>query len=126
MKLEDFEQPDGWYKYEGCDYETSEDLLQTGILGFCGCGCAEENLKHVRGGLECILALQEKVWTKKLTWDEWNKQALAHFGSEGGKYFFFYWAAEKDFTEHGGAVPGWLSEKGKDVLAMLREELTTS
>lgn len=50
-------------------------------------------------------------------WDE----LVDHFGGENPAYFFFYWASDRQLTEHGGAVPGWLTEKGKTLLADLKE-----
>lgn len=43
--------------------------------------------------------------------------------SDGVRYFVLYLLDHWDLTEHGGSVGGsWLSEKGRDVLAVLRLE----
>lgn len=46
-----------------------------------------------------------------------------HFGNEASAQFFFYWADRAGLTEHGTAIPGWLTEKGETVLAELEEIL---
>lgn len=123
MKFEDFKKEDGFEDAEGCWHEDAGSLLQTGILKFCGCGVPEGNLDYIRGGLELIA---EPHPAHHGDWDAWWKdreaRVLAHFGNERAKYFFYYWADKEGLTEHGGSVPGWLTDKGKDLLHMLRGE----
>ena len=107
-------------------HDSATDLLQCGILGFCGCGRPEENLLYVLGGLELIEELhtslrEHDAW--EVWWPEYKARELAHFGNENAAYFFCYWCAEQpaELTEHGGSVPGWLTAKGRELLALLRE-----
>jgi len=127
MGLEQFEQPDSWYKFDGCDFETAEDLIQTGFLGFCGCGSPDENLEYIRGALEVIADPYPKD-ENRTGWDAWYEahkaRVIEHFGNERSAYFFYYWATKNDLTEHGGSVPGWLTDKGKHLLKLLTENKT--
>jgi hypothetical protein len=123
VKLADFAKDSGYEDAEGLYCETADTLLQSGILGFCCCGTVPENLRYISAGLELI---GEK--SPKGSGDEWNawykgwrKRVDDHFKSSAAEYFFFYWADKEKLTEHGGCVPGWLTDKGKDLLAMLRE-----
>jgi len=123
MTLADYQKPDGGYRFGGGHYDTATDLIQTGMLKFCACGAPEQNLLYVLGGLELIdedrpdgtLAEFHK-WCKK-----WEKRRQVHFGSEAAADFFFYWADSQELTEHGSSVPGWLTNKGKELMTLLRE-----
>jgi hypothetical protein len=121
MRLSEFRQADGGYLYKDCYYQDATDLLQTGFFEFCSCGAPEDNLEYVLRGLESIAALQDKVWTKAMTYEQWAAECDKHLGDDKAQYFFFYWADFQELTEHGGAVPGWLTDKGRDVMTMLRE-----
>lgn len=127
MTLDDYKKDDG-YEYDGCFYQNADDLLQTGMFGFCGCGRPSENLLYVLGGLELIdepspngTREQFNAW-----WTGYHERVLKHFGSDEAAYFFYYWADKEELTEHGGGVPGWLGEKGRNILMMLREWKTAN
>lgn len=118
--------PDGGYfLWKDCHYETLAEIVGIGMLGFCGCGAPEENLRYVLGGLE-LMNEERPGWPHDTmanfhTWYEGHKaRCLAHFGSERAEYFFYYWCDEKKFSEHGGSVPGWLTDSGLQLLADLR------
>jgi len=110
------------------EYENLEDYIQTGILGFCECGQAENNLLYVLGGLELINAPKVDCWGKDLTkedsdkwWNDYKERKLAHFGNKPAEYFFFYWTDKQGLTDHGGSVPGWLNENGYKLLELLKK-----
>ena len=100
------------------------DQIQEGLLGFCGCGMAERNLIFVLGGLEILEAFGPPEGATRAEseqfWKERDARIAAHFGNDSSAYFFWYWCAQKDLTEHGGSVPGWLSTKGESLLKILR------
>jgi hypothetical protein len=111
---------------DGCSYEDAVNLIQVGILGFCGCGVPGMNLAFVRDGLAHIdQKFDGDVFKERDAWHAfWNAKKADEkriFGSEAAAYFFYYWASKEDLTEHGGSVPGWLSDKGREVLDDLRE-----
>ena len=93
---------------DGCYYEDAIAFIQTGILGFCLCGSPEENLTYLRDGLRYI---QQKC----------EGDYVGIFGNERSRDFFFYACDEKGLTEHGTLIPGWLTQKGEDLLSDLDE-----
>lgn len=95
-----------------------EDYLQEHVLGFCTCGMPEHSLSLARDVLRHISHLQDLVWEKKQTFKEWE-EAGAKICGEREMYFLFYFFHSKDLTEHGGAVPGWLTSWGRTVLQLL-------
>ncbi len=111
-----FEDSDGLY------HEDATDLIQCGLLGLCGCGGPEDNLSYILAGLALI---DEQIPDLKGALDEWwegHKARIAdHFKSPEGEYFFYYWADKEGLTDHGGSVPGWLTDKGRALLSLLRE-----
>lgn len=54
MKLDDFRDSEGGFKYEGLWYQDAEDLISVGICKFCGCGQPWAALKFVLGGLALV------------------------------------------------------------------------
>lgn len=107
--------------------EELERILQD--LGFCGCGNPEAAAEFMREGMQ-IIADQRKGphYTRNAgrfdpEFEQWVKdhqaRELAHFGSRGSAYFFYYWLCDKDLEEHGGSVPGWLTDTGEELLAKL-------
>lgn len=116
---------DGGYEYEGVYYQSSEDLLQTGFLGFCGCGSPDDNLMYVLGGLSLINETYKKDKDDRYAFSVWyedhQKKVNDHFKSRDGAYFFYYWADKEGYTDHGGSVPGWLTDKGEELLEILIE-----
>ncbi len=109
---------DGWYiDKDECHTETLCDFLQTSCLGFCGCRMPDTNLAYVKKGLQ-IINRDLKNWPP---YDEWQKTVMAHFQSQVAADFFFYWTDKEELTEHGGSIPGWLTDKGKELLGLLEE-----
>lgn len=112
-----------WTSPDGLSWDSEADALAVGVLGFCGCGIPEETLEWVGGGLQLIVDIKAKVWDDSNPYDyhAWAADVREHFGPErGSEYFFWYWASDRKFTEHGGSVPGWLTELGEQLLADIR------
>lgn len=121
MKFADFKKEGGFEDAEGCWHDDADSLLQTGIFKFCGCGRPEDNLDYILGGLELIAEKPPQGYDAFSAWfDKHQERVRAHFGSMKAAYFFYYWADKEDLTEHGGSVPGWLTDKGHDLMLMLR------
>lgn len=117
LKKCQYDQSTQCYEYEGCSYQTVEDIVQTGIFGFCGCGSQEDNLKYILEGLEYI------NWRLEDKTTDFNNKLIQQneiFGNEKAAYFFYYWCDKEELTEHGGSVPGWLSPKGKLLVSILK------
>jgi len=104
-----------WYAYKGENHSSPVDIVQNGILGFCPCGDPETNLEFVMEGLKLIGTYQDIEYEKR------KELEAGFFGSEAIAYFFYYWADTVELTEHGGSVPGWLSDKGREVIAMIED-----
>lgn len=97
------------------------NYIFSNIFNFCACGCPEDTLAHIRDGMRLVKRLRDEVQNDDhpLIWSEWNDECLVHFGGEAQKYFMFYWFDEKGLTDHGGSVPGWLTEMGEQILDKL-------
>lgn len=110
---------------DGINYESELEYLCLAVLGFCGCGMPENTAAWVLEGLDIInepFEHDEKEWLQ--LYGDWKDRVRKHYGdNDGSRYFFWYWCADKEFTEHGGSVPGWLTDKGKDLRDRLRELL---
>lgn len=125
MNIDKYKNPDGSYEDpEGATHEDAESFLQSHVLEFCGCGSPDLSLAYTREVLQYILDLR-LVWEEKQTYEEWIASGKNLFASDGARYFVFYVLDSKGLTEHGGSVPGWLSEKGMDLLSDLNEMANT-
>lgn len=120
--LSAYEEDGGYRDDQGVFYEDSEAFLQCAVLGFCGCGSPGDSLAYILRGLELI---GEASPNERSEWRDWYVGHRArmdeHFKSTGAEYFFLYWCDKEGFTDHGGSVPGWLTESGRSLLAMLLE-----
>ena len=124
MHIDKFKKDDGFYDEDDVFYGPAEDFIQSKIFGFCGCGDPEENLKFILAGLSHINDKRPKNLDFDVWWKQWIKRGHEIFGNERSRQFFFYWADKEGFTEHGGCVPGWLTEKGKNILEDITELIT--
>ena len=119
--IEKFKQPDGSYLDEHEVYFEDAEAILGHRNGFCGCGDPAEALRYLHGALQLVNELQRVGHTAM-----WLERRDAHFKSEGAEYFMWYYLNRMDLTEHGTAVPGWLSPKGvemlKDLTAWLAEQ----
>ena len=124
--LSEYKTEDGYYADDkGCHYEDAIDLIQTGILGFCGCGRPEDNLLFILGGLELIDEVHQRKAMPAEEFRQWSQdhqeRCVKFFGNENAMQFFHYWTDNQGLTEHGGSIPGWLDDSGEQLLATLRE-----
>lgn len=102
-------------------WDSTAEYIQVEMLGFCWCGAPEDNLKYVMNGLSHIDKGSYDGPNRSEWYQSWGAEGALLFGSEGSKRFFFYWADNKGFTEHGIGIPGWLTEEGKILLGALNE-----
>lgn len=111
---------------DGCHHQDAIEFIIERIFGFCGCGCPYDVAEYIRQALQSIYDIEQKVWTNKVTYNEWkndndNKKKKKIYSSQGAEYFIYYVLDQKGLTEHGGSVPGWLTESGKELLLDLNE-----
>ena len=100
---------------EGVGHESVADFL-CNTLKFCGCGSPEKVLVYVCDSMQLIDDLEKRVWTETETTKSWAARCDAHFHGVGAMDFMWYYLATMNLTEHGSAVPGWLTDKGKEML----------
>jgi hypothetical protein len=82
---------------------------------FCGCGSPETVVKLVRDALAAIKARSDGEFK-----EDYLVPVLGPLDSPT-RLFFLYWLDAVGLTEHGGSVYGsWLTDKGKQVLELLR------
>lgn len=106
-----------WYYAHGSATDVYAQELSSAlaaILGQCGCGMPEEAERYLYTGLEW---LERRTAALSKAYQESPKH---HFMSKGEYYFFFYWLDHVELTDHGSSVPGWLNERGKEALHILR------
>ena len=123
MYIDKFKDNEGFgYTFkDDCYYEDAESLIATGVLGFCGCGMPDAALEHVRKALQIVDDLKQLVWEKKITYEQWEERKKEVFANSGQEYFMWYFLDNKELTEHGGSVPGWLTQEGIELLEDLNE-----
>jgi hypothetical protein len=104
MEIADVLTMDGeWYvDKDGCHYETVEDYIGS-LLQFCGCGDPHGALLYVHDILNNV---NNRTYDTDLT---------------DVDYFTYYMLTHVGILEHGTSVPGWLTDKGKLVLALLEK-----
>jgi len=83
---------------------------------FCGCGAPGEAYKYLRDVLNMIPAGSDDDWDGK-----YEKREEYFKDIPGIGYFTYYMIDNMGLTEHGGSVPGWLTEKGIELRDMLNE-----
>jgi len=109
MHIDKYKQADGWYlDEEGVSYEDAGSFLGTKILDFCGCGNPDSALEYVRDVMQNIKG------------KDFDSRKY-----DGKEYFVWYYLDNKELTDHGSSVPGWLTEKGEEFLEDLNEYLAT-
>lgn len=111
--IKQFADPEGGYTFEECYFNDAKDLIQTGVLGFCGCGNLEENLLFVRDAL-ALIETRRKIAPS--SYADVVAKEIELFGNKRSRDFVYYSLDKLGLTEHGGAIPGWLTEKGKQLL----------
>lgn len=102
--------------------------FQVERLNFCGCGNPLGNLEWILEGMNLVderMKPSPKPWgspENRAWWEAIDAKELAHFGNERARDFFWYWLDDQEFTEHGGSIPGWLTQKG----VKFRDELASA
>jgi len=114
----------GWSSTpEGCHWDTAREMLlcSDDFIGFCGCGI-DGDFEYVLGGLRLINRRFDNDHDNLDAWWKQHREAeLKHFGHALSAQFFYKWADKAGLAEHGGSVPGWLTEKGKTLLRLMEE-----
>ena len=109
----------GGYEYEEVWYEDLLLTLHSGVLKFCGCGRPKDSVRYVMEGLK----IMEETF--KMEYRDQKCLREEHFGIDGAEYFFYYVMDTLELTEHGGSVPGWVTEEGKRFIELAEIALKT-
>ncbi len=99
-----------------------ESYLQCEVLKFCGCGDVAAALSYLLKILRAFKSMDDfQAGTPAginmflVAWADLDKI----FNSDGERYFVYYFLDREEYTEHGGSVPGWITDKGKELLMWL-------
>jgi hypothetical protein len=119
--FEELKREDGMYEdSKGCCYNDVVEYLHESQdwCGFCGCGRPEESLRCLYRCLSLINDFHDGKYDGQYeAWNtEWDK-----IGSSEVVYVLWYLLDKLALTEHGGHVPGWLTDKGAEMLQGLQE-----
>jgi hypothetical protein len=112
--------PDGGYVDADDVYFETAEIALCDVFGFCGCGAPDLALDFMCKVLDWIDSRSDLAYE---TWRA-NEDELFH-ENPGIKYTILYMLNDKNLTEHGSGVPGWLTDLGHAVLADLRREEPT-
>lgn len=108
-----------YYDDDGCEYDNLQSFLQTGILGFCGCGCPESNLLLIHDFLSLNESHRNQYRDFYSDIKDFNKlynkqkEEIKEFVCKNWEEFAqFFWYAmdDKKITEHGTSIPGWIND----------------
>lgn len=96
---------------------TDADLAGCGDLSwFCGCGDPPHAAQYLRDVLQNVNDLREE----RQTYDQFHAAERRMFQHYGAACLIYHLLTHVGLLEHGGAVPGWLTEAGKARLALLQ------
>lgn len=129
---------EGAFVYDGVHHQDYEDIFLSGIFGFCGCGNASGALRYIASVLRYnvneralgdLYRKEHPTGYDQVAWsahceEAWAREASV-CGSRDAATIIYYVLTQKDFMEHGGSVPGWLTPKGDELLSALEEYFAT-
>ncbi len=126
MHIDDFKKDEFWVNpATDASYDSREAFIIEGMFGFCGCGSPSDALQYIHDTLRSIKALRDGDDLKREKWDRfytnWKTESRKLHGSTGAEYFIYYVFDQMELIEHGGSVPGWLTEEGQALLDDLDE-----
>jgi hypothetical protein len=103
----------GWVNQNN-DVSHGPDAMDAviGELGICACGRPHDALRVYRDALRLVETTMQTNPTKR------QREALFH-GDSGLEFFVWYRLDDLRLVEHGGCVPGWLTDDGKALLNAL-------
>ncbi len=98
-----------------------DDHIQAYYLEMCCCGDPEANLSYIHGALLIVNMNVEKDEEWGDFFERRKAQITYHFKTQLAENFMWYWLDSEDLIEHGSILPGWLTEKGLNLLAWLEK-----
>lgn len=100
------------YDIDHCNYENPTEAIVEGIFSFCGCGYP----------ISVLYALKEEMEIIKSEDIDKLKRSDSII-DEGHRHIIWYLLDSRNFTEHGGCVPGWLTDRGEGLLNDITKEI---
>jgi hypothetical protein len=120
MHIDKYKQPDGTYLDDkGSSYQDAETFLQDKYLNHCYCGNPDINIKYVADVLAHIDS--RDTFKSKTRYDEWIAAGNHLYPNDTIRNFVWYVMDSLRFTEHGGCIPGWLTDKGREFMEDVKE-----
>lgn len=121
MTIDQYKQPDGTYLVDDVTYDDAIAYMQIGILGFCGCGNTDDNLRFV---LSILRLLHDRSNSHMAGFEPYTKDLIRLCGGEIQLYFVLYTLDSLQLIEHGSSIGGsWPTPKGIDLINDLTELL---
>jgi len=97
-----------WEKdFKECDFDSKEEFLWIYVLGGCGCGSYDENIKNAWKVFELFATpFDDRRFS---VYDKPEYEIIAH------------WLDSKNLIEHGTSIAGsWLTEEGEKLYYLLK------
>lgn len=111
---------DGMYEdSRGICFNDVEEYLHesTDWCGFCGCGQPVMSLLCIHN---CLRLIEDRHNDCYPDYEDWNR-ACDKIANRQVMYTLWYMLDRLELIEHGGSVPGWLTDKGHKMLLALEE-----
>jgi len=100
---------DDYYMINNSRYDDTPAIILE-MLGFCGCGLPRA----------ATIALYEVLNYIEYCMSDEETDAVTQPFEDGVSTLIYYMLDDKELTDHGGCVPGWLTAEGKLVLHELK------
>jgi len=96
------------WSWRGGEMTVGQAAHELERMGFCDCGCPDDALQMIADVLECY---SSPALDGELRLGDYKKTS-ERLPDTGVEYFVLYQLDRVGYTEHGGAVPGWLTPRG--------------
>jgi|ERR1051325_1295910 hypothetical protein len=119
----------GFVDLNGCWHEEALFFLLED-MNWCCCGQPELaasllfdalSLAKWRFDVSATLRSKEDFEAANERYEQYRKRELELMSNDSIAYFVWYTIDAAGLMEHGSSIPGWLTEKGKEMLEALRE-----
>lgn len=107
---------------DGMSWSGLEEVLAIKVFGFCMCGAPDLALRLMRDALRLADMQSPSDYDAHRAWYHaiYRPACEAVFGDKPGvEEVVWYLLNDKGLLEHGSSVPGWLTDKGRELLADL-------
>lgn len=116
----------------GASYDDIGEILQSKVLGHCGCGNPEKNLKLIYDMIAMHTAFRQELEKyfrdnilKTQIFRDYKGKLQQYVNDNWEKFsdFFWYVMDDKGIMTHGTSIPGWVEDKNfMEALEIWHEE----